>query len=52
MRIEIESIKVAARIRKLTAKIDALAADIQKNGLINPITVMAVDGGFQLNTTK
>lgn len=48
MRIEIESIKVAARIRKLTAKIDALAADIQKNGLINPITVMAVDGGYQL----
>ena len=48
MRIEIESIKVAARIRKQTTKIEELAADIQKNGLINPITVMAVDGGYQL----
>ncbi|MGJ4848959.1 ParB N-terminal domain-containing protein [Bacillota bacterium Meth-B3] len=48
MRIEIESIKVAARIRKQTTKIEELAADIQKNGLINPITVMTVDGGYQL----
>lgn len=48
MRIEIESIKVASRIRKLTAKIDELARDIRTNGLINPITVMAVDGGYQL----
>ena len=48
MRIEIVSIKVASRIRKLTARIDELAQDIQKNGLINPITVMAVDGGYQL----
>ena len=48
MRIEIESIKVAARIRNQTTKIEELAADIQKNGLINPITVMTVDGGYQL----
>ena len=48
MRIEVENIKVAARIRKLTARIDELAQDIQKNGLINPVTVMAVEGGYQL----
>ncbi len=48
MKIEVESIKVAARIRKLTARIDELAQDIEQNGLINPITVMAVDGGYQL----
>ena len=45
MRIEIENIKVAERIRKLTAGVAELAQDIQKNGLINPITVMTVDGG-------
>ena len=48
MKIEVESIKVAARIRKLTARIDELAQDIEQNGLINPITVMAVEGGYQL----
>ena len=48
MKIEIESIKVAARIRKLTARIDELAQDIEQNGLINPITVMAVEGEYQL----
>jgi hypothetical protein len=50
MRIEIKHIKVAERIRKLTAGVDALAADIQKNGLINPITVMTIegDGEYQL----
>lgn len=50
MRVGIENIKVAERIRKLTAGVDALAADIQRNGLINPITVMAMDGsaGYQL----
>jgi ParB family chromosome partitioning protein len=40
MKIEISKIRVAERIRKLTEKIDELAADIQKNGLINPITIM------------
>lgn len=48
MKIEVESIKVAARIRKLTARIDELAQDIERNGLINPITVMAVEGEYQL----
>jgi len=50
MRVGIENIKVAERIRKLTAGVEALAADIQRNGLINPITVMAMDGndGYQL----
>lgn len=45
MRINVENIKVAERIRKLAAGVDELAADIQKNGLINPITVMPIDGG-------
>lgn len=45
MRIKVENIKVAERIRKLTAGVDELAADIQKNGLINPITVMTIDSG-------
>lgn len=45
MLIAIEKIKVSERIRKQTTKIDELAADIRKNGLINPITVMEVDGG-------
>jgi ParB family chromosome partitioning protein len=40
MKMEISKIKVAERIRKLTEKIDELATDIQKNGLINPITIM------------
>ena len=48
MRIKIESIKVVGRIRKLNARIDELAQDIQRNGLINPITVMVVEGGYQL----
>lgn len=45
MRIEIENIKVAERIRKLTVGVDELAADIQKNGLINPVTVMMIEEG-------
>jgi len=48
MKIEINMIKVAARIRKQTVKLDELAADIQENGLINPITVMPSGGEFQL----
>lgn len=48
MRIKIESIMMADRIRKLNARIDELAQDIQRNGLISPITVMAVEGGYQL----
>jgi ParB family chromosome partitioning protein len=49
MKIAIASIKATERIRKLTAKVDELAADITKNGLINPITVMEIEGGkYQL----
>ncbi len=50
MNAAIEKIKVAERIRKQTTGVDELAADIQKNGLINPITVMVIEGGgeFQL----
>ena len=50
MLIEIEKIKVAERIRKQMTKVDELSADIKKNGLINPITVMEVDdgAGYQL----
>jgi ParB family chromosome partitioning protein len=45
MLIAIEKIKVAERIRNQTTKIDELAADIRKNGLINPITVMTANDG-------
>lgn len=44
MNVAIGKIKVTERIRKLTAGVDELAQDIQKNGLINPITVMTIDG--------
>lgn len=44
MNIAIEKIKVAERIRKLAAGVDELAEDIRKNGLINPVTVMRIDG--------
>ena len=46
--MKIDEIKIAKRIRRHTLKIDELAADIKKHGLINPITVMEVDGGYQL----
>ena len=48
MKIEIDTIKVTARIRKQAVKLDELAADIRLNGLINPITVMPSGEGFQL----
>jgi hypothetical protein len=45
----IESIIIKERIRKDVTKIDELAEDIKKNGLINPVTVMALgDGNYQL----
>lgn len=47
MNVAVGKIKVADRIRKLTAGIDELAKDIRKNGLINPITVMMVEGDGQ-----
>jgi ParB/RepB/Spo0J family partition protein len=40
MLIEIEKIKVQNRIREDNSGLEELAADIKKNGLINPITVM------------
>lgn len=40
----ISNIKITTRIRKEVTNIDGLAADIQTNGLINPITVMPLDG--------
>jgi ParB family chromosome partitioning protein len=49
MTVEIGKIKITKRIRKDITKIAELSADIQANGLINPITVMSLDGGeFQL----
>jgi len=48
MNIAVEKIRVARRIRRQATKIEELAADIRKNGLSNPITVMVVDGGYQL----
>jgi ParB-like chromosome segregation protein Spo0J len=45
MKLQISSIKVAERIRKFTQRVDELAADIKKNGLINQITVMSVNDG-------
>ena len=48
-RIPISTVLVSTRIRKDTGDIDALAADIQKHGLINPITVMDCQNGrYQL----
>jgi len=44
MKVGVTQIKVAARIRKQSLKIEELAADICKNGLLNPITVMPSAG--------
>lgn len=47
--IAISSINVAERIRKENGSLDELAQDIQKHGLLNPITVMEQsDGGYVL----
>lgn len=49
LRIPISTVLVSTRIRKDTGDIDALAADMQKHGLINPITVMDCQNGrYQL----
>lgn len=45
MKIDISNIDVAKRIRREVGRIPELAADISKNGLISPITVMALDDG-------
>ena len=48
-KIAISSICVAERIRKENGSLDELAQDIQKHGLLNPITVMEQsDGGYVL----
>ena len=49
MTIAIERIIIKERIRKEITKISELAEDIRENGLLNPITVMMLDGGkYQL----
>jgi ParB family chromosome partitioning protein len=45
MKAPIESIRIKERIRKEISKIPELAADIGKNGLLHPVTVMETDGG-------
>jgi ParB-like chromosome segregation protein Spo0J len=45
MKVQISKIKITNRIRKEIAKIAELSADIQANGLINPITVMPLEDG-------
>ena len=51
MKISLDGIQMAQRIRQDVNKIDELAADMQKNSLINPITVMPLgDGCYQLIT--
>ena len=49
MKIEIRRIKIANRIRKEITKIEELAEDIQKNGLICPIAIMPLENNeYQL----
>lgn len=43
--IAISNIRVAERIRKENGSLDELAQDIQKHGLLNPITVMEQSDG-------
>ena len=44
MKAFINSIMITDRVRKEITKIDELAADIEANGLLNPITVMSLEG--------
>ena len=44
MKITIEKIRIMERIRKEINKIDELASDILQNGLVNPVTVMPLEG--------
>lgn len=48
MRIDIERIAVMKRVRKEIGDISELADDIKHNGLINPITVVALGHGYRL----
>lgn len=45
MKVDISDIHVAKRIRREIGRIPELAADIRKNGLISPVTVMPLDDG-------
>lgn len=45
MKIAIDKIRIMERLRKEIIKIDELASDIKLNGLLNPVTVMPLDGG-------
>ena len=45
MKIAIDKIKVAERIRKEITRIPELAEDMKMNGLLNPVTVMRLDDG-------
>ena len=48
-RIPVSAVHVSSRIRKDIGDIEALAEDLQKHGLINPITVMDCQNGtYQL----
>ena len=46
--IPLASILVSARIRKDTGDIRELAADMEKHGMLNPITVMDAQNGQYL----
>ncbi|GHU58881.1 hypothetical protein FACS1894133_4500 [Clostridia bacterium] len=49
MKVEINKIKVAERVRKEVTKISELAADITENGLFNAVTIMPLkDDEYQL----
>jgi len=49
VKVNVDAIKVTGRIRKEVTKIEELAVDITQNGLLNPLTVMPIDGGkYQL----
>lgn len=48
MKININKIQVKDRIRKEFGDIEELAADIKKNGLINPITVVEINNKYRL----
>ena len=45
MKANISDILITKRIRKEVTKIEELAEDIEKHGLLNPITVMSENGG-------
>lgn len=44
LKTAITNITIRERIRKDITKISELARDIERNGLLNPITVMESDG--------